>query len=362
MNKIEVGYFPQEGITSYQDVPEIETTLTSSVGGLWPPEKASFDRMKAFYTGGVVNRTETLNEIVDSFVHCISASDNGASRVQFRFLTEGDHLRELSKFADFRDYVEAVVELDPGEWGKNPVLVYFSANTHDRPCNSEDMNRVIKHIDYASLIQEKPVDEIYSRLRQQGYQIQTLQIPENELDFEALLDQTARLYARFGWERDDVAEILHNPNNLFASVFQRGELVSAAIAEFAHVPMRGHRNLEVVEITEAATLEEHQNKGLYAAVSTQLMIELAGMMKQGVPIDLVFGECNGLSQGVLVVAKQQGRHFATEVGARYGFDNSGVLFQQVPISGPERHTPFNDLVPAYFTGNQLLKKYGTYAA
>jgi hypothetical protein len=125
--------------------------------------------------------------------------------------------------------------------------------------------------------------------------------------------------------------------------------------------MRGHRNLEIIEITEAATLNEHQNKGLYAAVSTQLMIELAGMMKRGMPIDLVFGECNGLSQGVLVVAKQQGRQFATEVGSKYGFDNSGILFQQVPISGPERHTSYNDLIPAFFTGDQLFKKYGSYA-
>ena len=63
-------------------------------------------------------------------------------------------------------------------------------------------------------------------------------------------------------------------------------------------------------------------------------------------------------KGVLKVVKFQGRTFAAEVGGQYGFPNSGMLPQQVPISGAERNTEYNDLLPAFLTRLQLYALYG----
>jgi len=153
------------------------------------------------------------------------------------------------------------------------------------------------------------------------------------------IDQVSHLYEHFGWTMDEVRVLLNNPLNIVAVANFGPSIVSAGIAEIAVIPI-GEKTLRIVEITEAATLDKHQRQSVF-----------------GGEIDLVFGECNGLAAGVLSVAKIQGRIFAAEMGALYGFPGSGVLYQQVPIQGPEKHTLYNDLLPAYLTRSSLYKYY-----
>ena len=57
----------------FQDTPEHQAGMTSSIGGLWPPEKASFNRIKAIDTRGVVTSPQQIGDInmnfVDSCIH-----------------------------------------------------------------------------------------------------------------------------------------------------------------------------------------------------------------------------------------------------------------------------------------------------
>src|SRR5690606_36815857 len=132
--------------------------------------------------------------------------------------------------------------------------------------------------------------------------LEILQLSEDELEYENQVDQMTALYERFGWNRDEVVELLQNPDNIISVAKHEGRIVSAGIAEIASIPI-GNESLRIAEITEAATLEEFGGNGFYTGVSAKLLEELARRSKENSiyngPIDLVFGECNGLSLGVL---------------------------------------------------------------
>ena len=117
----------------------------------------------------------------------------------------------------------------------------------------------------------------------------------------------------------------------------------------------------MVEITEAATRDDHARNGLYTAVSSTLLLEIAGRSRQGSllngEIDVIFGECNGNALGVLKTVKTQGRTLAVEVSESLGFPGTGMLEQHVPISGAPSDTPYNDLFPAYLTRERLYELY-----
>ena len=109
--------------------------------------------------------------------------------------------------------------------------------------------------------------------------------------------------------------------------------------------------LKIIELTEAATVTEHQGQGLYSAVATKGLVELA---KGSVPfikdgVDLVYGECNGHNQGVLKAARYQGRTFAAEAAQKMKLPFNGLLLQHVPIFGSSKISEYNNLLPAFLS-------------
>lgn len=345
----------------YQDTPDHETGLTSSIGGLWPPERASFNRMKAFYTVGLVDSTESLNIVREEFRSCIEEMDNTISRIQFRAIVEGNFLMQQRDFNFFQKHLEAIIPLDEGQLGEKPLLIYFGKNTNIRQPQDEDLKFIKENLRNAIQVERRTVPQIMNKAELNGYSVETLYLPSEPSLREQTIDQLSNLYLRFGWDRPDVEEMIMNPNNLIAVARGEIQIVSAGIAEMANIPI-GNNSLRMAEITEAATLNEHGSKGLYTAVSTHLILELVRRSQNqqifGGEIDLIFGECNGLSAGVLKVVKFQGRAFAAEIGGEFGFPESGMLPQQVPISGAERNTKYNDLFPAFLTRSSLYQMYG----
>lgn len=344
----------------YQDTPDHQAGQTSSIGGLWPPEEASFNRIKAVDTRRVHNTFNSAINLIEEIDQTRSSIfgniESGVSRIQFRGVLESKILRELSALPKAQEYIEAIVPLEPRSFSsENPILVYLGSNNSTRLPSDKDLARINENIKAVSPIHRRELSEIFSKLSINGYEVEILQEKG-----QSEIDQLAVLYERFGWSRKDVIELLQNPSNIFSVARLGTDIVSAGIAEIAQIPIEGD-TLRMAEITEAATLAGHDGQGLYTAVSASLLIrleELSSNKQLGGPIDLVFGECNGLSRGVLKVAKIQGRTLATEVGNHYGFPNSGILKQQVPISGAERNTPYNDLVPAFLTTSRLINHYG----
>ena len=338
-------------IEEEQDVPVLVPGLTSSIGALWPPDEASFERIKGIYSNGIVEDKSSLSEIlvqVDAVRE--GFGDERFTRVSIRAVVDRDFLeRSLGEDDGLVEHIEAMFSLEGAQEAfRESALVYFGTNSKSR--NSIEIDRVMENYDAAMNYDFVSPEEVLKRVNDIGYDLMIL---EGNPD-DNLVNQVSELYQRFGWAKDQVAEILANPSNIIAVAQKDGEIVSAGIAEMAEVPI-GDNTLRIVEITEAATKEEHARRGLYTAVSTTLLKELAGRSVNaevfGGKVDLVYGECNGLAPGVLKTAKVQGRTFAIENGF------NGYLSQHVPIEGEPKITKFNDLLPAGMTGQKLEEVY-----
>jgi len=349
MNQIE------QGITN--DMPDHQSGSESSIGGLGDPCPSSFHRLKGFYEQ-LVNTPERVGELSRQFnagLHRLT--DSGEfTRLQHRAIFEGEMLREVSSVV--YPYVEAVVPLDPGHLGREPILVYLAANTKSRNQREDDVINLSINVALANNARDSMAREAIERASRRGYQIAVLSVPERES--ESVRDQVSRLYERFGWSRPDVVRMLQNPNNILSVARHNGQIVSSGIAEMAIVPIEGHP-FRIAELTEAATLSEHERNGCFSAISKTLLLELRRRSQiheiYGGELDLVFGESNGLSEGILQIAARQGRTFSTDTTPQFGFPRGGILRQQVPISGPFRRTEYNDLVVTSLTRSQLYRRY-----
>lgn len=352
-------------LNRYQDVPDGRGSIemTSSIGGLWPAELASFDRLKGIYTPGVIDSEEELVSFLRIFEEQSTCPNfgNDYSRISFRAVIDRDLL--LSCSDRLRPCLEAVILLEGSQSVfSNAALVYIARNHTNRQSNPVEIKQYIETITNICETQERrSVKEIMRRVKSRGYDAGVLSFPQELEEREAVIDQIYRLYQRFDWSREEVEAILTNPNNIIGVALFNDEIVSAGITEMAQIPI-GENVLRIVELTEAATRNDHARNGLYTAVSTALLLELEMLSQNnqvlGGEVDIVFGECNGNAPGVLKTAKIQGRRFSWELGRDFGFPSRGILSQHVPISGSARLTAYNDLFPAYLTRELLYNLYG----
>ena len=341
-----------------QDVPLHQGDLTSSVGALWKPEMASFNRKKGIYSLGIVRDKESLVEIINEINDTKAVFNGEVSRISLRAVVDLNYLRQLSDNEAVSPLVEGIIPLQGTQPAfENSALVYFGANHSTRQPLSHEIAKYEQNLEQALLSPVQTPQQIAERVRADGYEVRTL---EKGSITEETIDQVAQLYERFGWTREEVVSILNNKNNIIGVAIKEGQIVSAGIAEMAAIPI-GKNTLRIVEITEAATREDHARNGLYTAVSSSLLAEIASRSKKGEilggEVDVVYGECNGNALGVLKTAHVQGREFARKIGSQFGFPDSGILFQHVPISGAPKETPYNDLYEAYITKENLYKIY-----
>ncbi|MDO8563413.1 MAG: hypothetical protein Q7R87_00200 [Nanoarchaeota archaeon] len=354
----------EQRTNNQQDVPEHQTGMTSSIGGLWPPEPASFNRIKGFYTHQIISEREELENLVQTLESESKrnfSSNNGITRISFRAIVDSDLLR---KSADIlAPCIEAIIPLNGTQDAfNNSYVTYLGLNHSSRSPNSDEINQYRRNLEVViNTTPLKSPQEIFARINNKGYNIRAINfLEENTNEREVTINQVATLYNRFGWNRNDVIALLSNPSNIIAVANINQQIVSAGIAELGKVQVGSH-TLRIAEITEAATLEEHGKNGLYTAVSSHLLKELVRISKiNGIfngEIDYAFGECNANAPGVLKTAKIQGRNFATEFMLDLGFPERGILYQHVPIGGSPRKTKYNDLFPAFINRRRLYEKW-----
>lgn len=334
------------------DLPEVSSD-TSSIGPQWPPRETSFNRVKGFYNKKVVETAGELTELLDEVEELVVTS--AADRISVRMVLRNS----LLSTERLDNWGEAVISLR----GTQPQLedtsmLYIGFNDKTRQPDSHDLGESLNNLDQA--LQRKQVSflDMVHRLLDQGYE---LEMPDYEMRVKDgdFIDQLADLYSRFEWGKSDVEDILGNKNNLIMVARSGEEIVSAGIAEMSLIEFTEQDlSLRIVELTEAATRQEHANKGLYSGVSAALLRRLGDLSREddvlGGKADIVFGECNGSSLGVLIAAKSQGRTFSLELAMEKNYPFSGILVQHVPIQGSERRTPYNDLFPAYLSRENLL--------
>lgn len=346
----------QENRNINQDVPQHEVGATSSVGGGWPPTEASFNRIKGFYNR-IIQTNAELDEIISQTTEQIQDTTE-ATRITLRAIVNRDLL--VNKNYD-GSIIEAAIPLSGTRSElENTVLIYLGHNQEERSTIQSEVERFRENLAITETTQQRNFDEIINRVETNGYELSILEISENIEEREIVIDEMTKLYKRFGWNREEVNELLNSENNIISVARYEGRIVSAGIAEVGSIPLE-ESCLRVAEITEAATQEEHGRNGLYTAVSSILLREIAERSKRneinGGEVDLVYGECNGNAIGILNTMRIQGRIFSADISEELGLQNEGMLIQHVPIDGEPRQTEYNDLFPAFIVREQLYNDW-----
>lgn len=337
-----------------------ETKDTSSIGPQWPPRESSFNRIKGIDNRGVIrdcnNFIDSINEVRKLISTHISNPESKIDRLSVRLIVENDIWYE--NLDQIEDLGEVIIPLE----GANPAfentsIIYLGANSTSRQSDESDLENAIGNVNIATQKVEVSFSEAINRATDQGFELSILQLSDRMVN-DNIQFQMSELYKRFGWEKQDVRDILSKPLNIIAVAKFGDEIVSAGIAEVSSVNLGDCTSLRMAEITEAATSEKFQKKGLYSSVAARLMVELSDIsIRNGIDggkIDLVFGECNGNEQGVLKAVKSLGRTFSYEVVKKANLPFKGYLPQHVPIAGAPRKTQYNDLFPAFITNQKLM--------
>lgn len=178
----------------------------------------------------------------------------------------------------------------------------------------------------------------YRDMNGQNYMIRPLSITERRSP--ETVQMYMQLYARFGWQVEDVIRLLANPDNLFVGCFTLDDddnelaIVSSGIAEFANLPVAGQDSLRVAEITEAATAEGFNNRGLYTRVVECLarVISTNNGYNHIGPVDMAYGETNATEPAVQYTSARK-RRIPAELIMRYLGRESGLIDNHAFING-----------------------------
>lgn len=358
---------------------------TSSIGPIWPPQPYSHERVRGIYNGGVVQDFGDLRIIISEinkwrrdplFGADIKGDENGFSRISLRAVVSNDLLMSRSNMLS--PIVEAILPLEgTKDEFRGASLVYFGGNHKERSGSSSTVESNRKNLDLAMTKEAQEPQTLLKKATDNGYELAIVHAPDlqsgadAQTHFDELVEQFYRLYEPFNWKREEIVEMLKKENNIIGAVIKDGQIVSAGIMELAKIKI-GATTLAMAEVTDAATLKEHTGKGLYSAVSTMLILELAARSSEGTlnggEIDLLTGECNGQAPGVLITSIYQGRTYAARYGARLGYPQSGVLPYNVPILDPgekaqENLKTYNHLFPTSLSKESMynfLSRYQTF--
>jgi ribosomal protein S18 acetylase RimI-like enzyme len=305
---------------------------------LWPPGEASHERLKGFYTENVVTDAASAKDLADTVREHSANMERGGnfSRLSLRAIVELGSLAALQdKFAPA--HIEAVLPIKDSGLG----VAYLGAN---RPDRRMDTNYTARH---QRLLQESdnvaaacPPEAV---LAAQGLRAQIV----NPLEAGQLAPAFVPRYAVFGYNERQTEDLLRDKANTVAyTANNSGTILSTAMAEHNRVHVSGYGDLHMVEITEASTHPDCRGRGLYAAISGHL---IQSLMENRDELDVIFGESNLSSPGVIYAARKNARHFNFEDRQDFGIDNPafGMLPQHVSVADGLEVRPYNDFAVSY---------------
>lgn len=322
-----------------------ELDQTSSIGAAWPPAPGPYERWRGFYTDGITETEEECRDMASLFEHYSEdlANNTELTRLSIRFVS---HVGRLATLERMGVPIEAAIPLDGVFDGL--AVAYASQNDDQRTVSSQ---RLEQHRDRLQSIASEYSRDLRDRsmlLQEAGY---TPNILDSEVEDSERRDreqQFFKMYAIFGYDVDDVRDILSSSSNTIAFVEREGEVVSTSMAERASIPIEGVGTLELCEMTEASTLPTHRGRGLFKAVSGLLHDHLISHQDVA-PIHAIYGESNLSMPGALIAGHKNGRRYSVFDQERFGLQNYGfgVLQQNFRVEDGEEQRRYNDFAVSY---------------
>lgn len=332
---------------------DIPRSATSSVGTVaWPPIEANEERSRGILDC-VIESTSHLNRVIDQFSKLEFSKrisrHSGRIFVTTRALEQGIINNQL-----IDSLIEGIIPLEGcgSQELEDTCLVYLGKNTPERTPSHKTMD---KELEDARRIFRGPVSRTIHCHDNFEFQLITDAMRQNA-DIQI---QFYDLYSIFGWNQQNVINLLKNPNNLLMGVFNDGLLVSTGMAEQATIKLK-RKSKEIIfrmdEITEAATREEFRGNGLYTTVAIKI-----NQILSNTNTNLVYAESNLSAPAVLKAAHRQGRHSVLNTFTKFGITPK-PLRQPIKILGGSNDSrptyEKNDLLVTYLTRSELLKRYG----
>lgn len=313
----------------------METTQNqiSSIGAAWPPTLATNQRLRGFYTKGVVTSQQEADVVanhIDSAVDEMVRSE-GLSRLSVRVVSEIGWLPKL-KFD--RADIEAALPIRDTDL----VIAYVGANQDDRQMSKA---RLAEHQALLTGVAQMARIETTPELH--------VEIVDRQ-NTTRLISPFTELYSSFGYDHSETELLLGDDNNIIAYHRVDGVTASTAMAEKARVEIKGLGELSLVEITEASTHPFYRQRGLYRAVSGYLIQHLVTQQREGATnIDVLYGESNLSMPGVVIAAQQNGRRFSYFDRSHLGCQNVsfGILPQNFAVADGTETRKYNDFAVSY---------------
>lgn len=334
---------------------------TSSLGLFWPPKETLYHRKKGFYFTAIQSDKDFsgFKKEWDQAVESPDFSVNGKySRVTIRAVVNNGYLHE---HPELREAIEASIPLEggPSNVFDGMSLVYFGKNNPNRQADAYPHEEF--HINRKEALnqQERTPEQLIDKPKTEGYDIFPIDKSAQYKLGDKIVTELFNLYRPFDWREEEIVEMLNSKSRMITAASIGGKIVSAGVAEkeavqifFGDTPYQ----LDLIELTDGATLvapNNHEGKGLYSAVSTLALREIAKTYNPATPqAVLVFGESNARQKGLLYACIRQGRQIT-----------EGLLEKHVPILDPgekseEQKFRYNSFYPTFITKKKLLEKYG----
>ncbi len=276
------------------------------------------------------------------------AKRSGATRLHVSVFVAQEslpHLREIQK--DW-PIIEAITPLSQN--AKNTQGLYWlqcGINTEERGfVGALSHGKVPQQLNEISQELRWSFEQATSRVPD-GYQLEVLHKGRiSEQDLEDL----AGVWQRFGYSAQAVETLLFSESNSVEVARYEGRIVSTARLEETIFVQAGKRFV-CAEHTDAATLHEHEGKGLYAALLARVQKRRA--TAANIP-DIMYGLCNADQPAVARLGHRLGRRFALRDGEHLGFSGSGILPADSKIALQDGKAEFRDLIFSYHTPESLL--------
>jgi hypothetical protein len=305
------------------------------INTMWPPTLASNDRLKGFYHR-VVDSCDEAHEFSDmlSTYEALYFESGVCTKISMRAVAS---LGAISTLDEIGVTLEGALPIR----GHNDLFVLYAAA--NRPSRRASDKQLLEQGNLLKTItSQPPADRTHHEL-----EARILGDSSSKVCGDTMLGEFTSLYKVFGYTKEQVADIVHDPNNTIAYLSDENGVVSTSLAERTSVAIQDFGILEMIEITDAVTRRNARGQGHYRRISGFLLDHL--LERDAGTLSVLHGENNLAMPYGLHAAHKNGRRFNYFDRERVAVNQPGfgILQQNFHIADSAETRRYNDFALSY---------------